>query len=1420
VETAALRVVHLGSERIRVHWPRWFRSLGPSLDDVLAAIPGAAGVSGNALTGNVLVVFDPTVTDAASVLEALRRVDETLAPQPPSDPRTPILDEEDRAAIAQGTVLLATAGAALVATALRPLTGHPPRPSGGSLAASVVLGLLEDFHVVAVEARRREAGPAPGDFGLKLATAVVLGLSRSHVGLALLALTSLRALTAGHARQRAREAYARASPLRFPVEAGEEVEIAPGARTPLPGRVVSGRGSCLDRMGRLTPIAPGDRVDAGSRLLGERFRLEVEPPALPSSVPRPVPQPHSPAARYELLVTPIAAAAALVTLALTRSRRVALSTLLVLDPHPAVVGAEVAAESASARLARSGLVVRSTRSWFVRLPDVLLVDGVRPLLDTPEAGSPPALSGEARALASTCAAHGVELLVALPPEAAATAAERALADLGIAAVRMTLVDEIRARQARGEVVGVVADSVDAAESLAAADLGIAVTGGIAGGFPGAADLLAADLAAVRIVLDVARRRERAERDAIAVSVVATLVGAAWEILGRPGLRRLAFEVGAAGLASTGLAWWRLRGGDDARRVRGAQLVDPEPERWGARSVDDVMDALDTRDTGLTAEEAAARIRPRPVVRERSPFAAALLEQLRSPLMAALGIGATLSLFMRSVADVGLIGAVVGANATIGAVEESRVGRAVEALRQMGSTTAHVLRGGMRTRIPADQLVPGDLLLLSAGDRVPADARLVKTRGLQVDEAALTGESLPVAKSASGATDQSRIVLEGSDVTVGHGRALVVAVGADTRLGATAAALGLEPTPESPLNRRLSRMVREVMPVAIGGAVLVVLIGLLRRRPLLGQLAIGASTAIAAVPEGLPLLARIGQTGVGRRLAERNALVRRLAAVEALGRVDVACVDKTGTLTTGRLALQLLSDGDDEVAFDTALSPRLRDLLRAAAVACPRPNSSAAGAHPTDVAVLEAARACGLEDELLPERDREAPFDPARAFHAAVLAGRLCVKGSPEGVVSRCFAERRLGVDLPLDEGRGSELLERADRLAARGFRVLLVAEGDAEGDVHDPRGLVALGLLGIADSVRPGAASAVARCRAAGVWMIMLTGDHPETAREIARQVGVDAAPERVLTGEDIGSLSDSELDERLATTSVIARIAPLEKVRVVTSLQRCGHVVAMTGDGVNDAPALRLADVGVAMGRGGTEVARQAADVVLADDDVSTLVDALIEGRTFWANIRRSLGYLLGGNLGEVGFLVGAGLLGPGTPVTARQILAVNLGSDVLPALALVVQEPRTRDLEQLAREGEAALEGPLRQEILRRGISIAVPSLAAYTLALRGGRQAQSVGYGSIIGCQLAHAMEASVEEGAATPNALRAVGLSVALLAATLVLPPLRTALGLAPLGPTGWLLIGTAAAASVALERTLPIGAVSTRAGRSEPDGRRG
>jgi cation-transporting ATPase I len=434
------------------------------------------------------------------------------------------------------------------------------------------------------------------------------------------------------------------------------------------------------------------------------------------------------------------------------------------------------------------------------------------------------------------------------------------------------------------------------------------------------------------------------------------------------------------------------------------------------------------------------------------------------------------------------------------------------------------------------------------------------------------------------------------------------------------------------------LLRQMLPLIAGAGAIVAGAGLLWRRPLFPQLAVGASVAIAAVPEGLPLLAGTGEAAVAGRLAERQALVRRLSAVETLGRVDVACADKTGTLTEGRLALSLVRDMDQEGTPSDGLPPELRRVLLAAALASPHPDASDADSHPTDVTVVQGAREAGLEDELRVKREAESPFDPAQSFHASAVGGRLCVKGAAEALVPRCDRVRRNGNDHTLDQDGRRELLACAEELAERGLRVLMVAEGPSETPVNDPDGLTALGFLGISDPLRPAVPAAVRRCHEAGVRLIMLTGDHPATARAIAREAGLlQEADGELLTGEEIAELDNGELDERLEHATVVSRITPLDKLRIVESLQRRGHTVAMTGDGVNDAPALRLADVGVAMGRGGTEVARQASDVVLADDDFSTLVETLVEGRSFWRNIRRALGLLLGGNLGELGLMVGA---------------------------------------------------------------------------------------------------------------------------------------------------------------------------------------
>jgi magnesium-transporting ATPase (P-type) len=338
-------------------------------------------------------------------------------------------------------------------------------------------------------------------------------------------------------------------------------------------------------------------------------------------------------------------------------------------------------------------------------------------------------------------------------------------------------------------------------------------------------------------------------------------------------------------------------------------------------------------------------------------------------------------------------------------------------------------------------------------------------------------------------------------------------------------------------------------------------------------------------------------------------------VEALGRVDVACADKTGTMTEGRLALRLVADNDTEAVLDScgALGPGLCPVLLTAALASPHPEAADAASHPTDVAVLRAARAAGLAGQVYAERQAVASFDPSRSFHAALADGRLCLKGAPEVLVPRCDRWRRPGEDRPLDEAGRDALHARARDFAARGLRVLMVAEGPADVPPDDPRGLTALGFVGIRDPLRPTVQEAVRRCEEAGVRVVMLTGDHPATARAIAREAGVlRDGEEEVVTGPELAELHNGELDRRLERVRVIARATPLDKVRIIESLRRRGHAVAMTGDGVNDAPALRLADVGVAMGRHGTDVARQAADVVLADDDFATLVEALVEGRGF----------------------------------------------------------------------------------------------------------------------------------------------------------------------------------------------------------------
>jgi magnesium-transporting ATPase (P-type) len=606
-----------------------------------------------------------------------------------------------------------------------------------------------------------------------------------------------------------------------------------------------------------------------------------------------------------------------------------------------------------------------------------------------------------------------------------------------------------------------------------------------------------------------------------------------------------------------------------------------------------------------------------------------------------------------------------------------------------------------------------------------------------------------------------------------------------------------------LGARLARVLRVALPVALtGGLITGVAEFAYTGAPIAEMITLGVTTALSTIPEGLPVLSGVGQAAVSRRLAKRNALVRRLAGIEALGRVSVACTDKTGTLTEGRLAVCLIADAERETALPAELDADFLHILRIAGLASPHPDDPHAALHPTDMAVIRAAGAAGLDEDLRTARKAEVHFDSARGYHAARARGKFVIKGAPERIVPRCVKVR--WSETPLDDDGRRALLDRAHQLAERGLRMLMVAEGTGNISPKDPQGLTVLGFLGMSDPLRPSAAGAVARCQEAGIRVLMLTGDHIGTARTIARQAGlIHDGFDEVINASDLHELRGEELDRRLDHVAVVARATPVDKVRIVESLRRQGHTVAMTGDGVNDAPAVRLADVGVAMGRTGTEAARQAADVVLADDEFAQLAEALVEGRSFWRNMRHSLGLLLGGNAGEMGLYAGVTLAGFGAPLSPAQILMVSLITDTLPSLTIAMRPPQQRNLSRLAREGLAGLDASLPRDTLRRGLSTGLPTLAAYvwTRMAAGPVEAGAVGFASIICTQLAQTLDAGQSQGMLSRSVLTAVGGSAALLGITLGVPPVRELLGLVAPSAAGWGAVAASSAAAVLVSRTV-------------------
>ncbi|MEW5742351.1 MAG: cation-translocating P-type ATPase [Myxococcota bacterium] len=748
--------------------------------------------------------------------------------------------------------------------------------------------------------------------------------------------------------------------------------------------------------------------------------------------------------------------------------------------------------------------------------------------------------------------------------------------------------------------------------------------------------------------------------------------------------------------------------------------------WHTLSPSDALARLATVATGLSSQEAARRLAetgPNELkASERTPWWRLLLEQFKNVLililLAATGLSVALGHGLESL----VIAVIVLFAVLLGFIQEYRAEKAIDSLRKLAAPNASVLRDGAEVRVPAREVVPGDVIILHTGDKVPADARLLEAVNLKTEEAALTGESVPVEKHTGRLEgelpvgDRKNVVHAGTAVTYGRGRAVVVATGMQTEFGRIAELLSTVETGKTPLQKNLDRVGSMLAKVALVMVALIVALGLFRGQPFVEMLIFGIALAVAVVPEALPAVVTISLALGVQRMVKRNALIRRLPAVETLGSTSVICSDKTGTLTRDEMTvrrvwvagetLEVSGSGYEPKGDFTRAGqkvepgPALRALLEAGALAndASLAFDDAAKAwkvqgDPTEGALVVAAAKAGLDKRALDEacpRLGEEPFTSETRRMATVHRtpeGRaVFVKGAPEVVLSACDTFRTHEGAAPLDEAMRARVLDAAKAMAGDALRVLAIASRRDGSLEESTSGLTLLGLVGMIDPPRPEVFDAIRTCETAGIRAVMITGDHPETAQAVARELGL-LKHGRVVTGRELDALDDEALAREVDTIDVFARVSPAHKLRVVTALQAKGQVVAMTGDGVNDAPALRKADIGIAMGLTGTDVSRDAAAMTLTDDSFASIVAAAEEGRRVFGNIKKYLMYLLSSNIGEIGLMAGTAFLGMPLPLTAVQILYVNLATDGLPALALAVDPPEDDLMKRPPRDAKTGI-------------------------------------------------------------------------------------------------------------------------------------
>ena len=864
-----------------------------------------------------------------------------------------------------------------------------------------------------------------------------------------------------------------------------------------------------------------------------------------------------------------------------------------------------------------------------------------------------------------------------------------------------------------------------------------------------------------------------------------------------------------------------------------------------RQEEAVLQLRSDRDHGLTAQEAARRLQeigPNALqeAQKSSPLSL-FIAQFKDFMVLVLLLATAISFLLGETGDGITIVAIVMMNAVLGFMQEYRAEKSVETLRALTAPEAHVIRDGSLEEILARNLVPGDVLQLEAGDRVPADARILSQIGLETEEAALTGESTTVKKNVvdipepeTPLAERTNLVFMGTTVARGRARAVVVATGMATEMGTIAHLMREAVEDLTPLQRRLQQLGKVLVLLSLLIVGIVVVTGLVRGEPLYQMFLTGVSLAVAAIPEGLPAIVTIALALGVQRMIRAHAIVRRLPAVETLGCTTVICSDKTGTLTRNQMTVTDIWTGGHRLTQDAngrgfveegARLPEktartLAHVIRGAilcnnaqiAEAAKGPLDQAGKGDPTEVALLRCGLECGVRPSALSAeyvRIGEIPFESERQRMAVMVQAErgaaIYVKGAPDVLLPRCRSIEWDGAVVPLNDTKRRAVMTANDAMTEDALRVLLVAYRPARAS-EDPdvweKGLTVLGLTGMIDPPRPEAIEAVRQAHRAGVRTVMITGDHPNTARAVARTLGMLGPGDEIVTGRELDRLDDEEFSRRVDHIRVYARVSPPHKLRVVRAWKARGQVVAMTGDGVNDAPAVKEADIGVAMGMTGTDVTKEASAMILTDDNFATIVRAIREGRAIYDNIRKFIRYLLSCNVGEVLVMFLAAFMGLPLPLLPIQILFVNLVTDGLPAMALGIDPPAPGVMDRRPRPpGESIFARGLGTKIAFRGILIGVSTLAVFGLSLGpwglGLREARSMALATLILSQLFHVFDARAEDRSflevgllSNPWAVMAVMLSVAMLVSVIYVPWLGQLFKTDPLNWSDWVIVVTA------------------------------